>query len=111
MSHRVHPGTPGHPPQPQPQVTDDDLKQQQQQQQQLDKAAWPPAGEPDVESPGETPPCHAETTSTRPSTFSKQNTQRLSVSGRVVRALGRLREGLVRSAGGYDALRAEDARW
>ena len=26
MSHRVHPGTPGHPPQPQPQVTDDDLK-------------------------------------------------------------------------------------
>ena len=32
-------------------------------------------------------------------------------SGRVVNALGRLREGLVRHAGGYDALRAADARW
>ena len=32
-------------------------------------------------------------------------------SGRVVNAIGRLREGLVRNAGGYDALRAADARW
>ena len=32
-------------------------------------------------------------------------------SGRVIHVIGRLREGLERSAGGYDALRAEDSRW
>ena len=32
-------------------------------------------------------------------------------SGRVVSAIGRIREGLVRRGGGYDALRHEDARW
>ena len=32
-------------------------------------------------------------------------------SGRVVNAIGRLREGFVRNAGGFDALRAADARW
>ena len=32
-------------------------------------------------------------------------------SGRVVNAIGRLREGIVRHAGGYDSLREADARW
>ena len=114
MSHRVHP-TLGHPPQPQRQLTDEEQKaeqqqqQQQLQQQQLDQAARPPAGEPDVENPCEIPPCQTETTPSRPSTFSKSNTQRLSrrVSSRMSVVMSSLTD--VEERGTYMGMRKTDA--